>query len=105
MIVIGGGRKFCRMATLDALRTQVTRERWLIVEIGDPHAAVTDPAADVLRRDGGRVTLRFDPTTVDTATLIGRVTAAHNVRDLFVQNPPIEEIIARLYGQQSQADA
>jgi len=31
------------------------------------------------------------------ATLIGRITAQHAVRDLTVENPPIEEIIARLY--------
>ena len=29
---------------------------------------------------------------------IGRIAARHPIRDLFVQNPPIEEIVARLYG-------
>ena len=38
---------------------------------------------------------------VSAATLISRVTAQHPVRDLFVENPPIEEIIARLYAAQA----
>ena len=102
VIVIGGGR-ILSDGSLDALRAQVTRERWLIVDLAHSDEIVADPHADVLRRDGDRVTLRFDPTVVDTAALIGRVTTAHAVRDLFVQNPPIEEIIARLYGQQASA--
>ncbi|MBI3911830.1 MAG: ABC transporter, partial [Armatimonadetes bacterium] len=48
--------------------------------------------------DGHRVTLRFEPGRVSPAALISRVTARHAIRDLFVQSPPIEEIIARLYG-------
>ena len=104
VIVIGGGR-ILSDGTLDALREQVTRERWLLIDLVDADATVSDPDADVLRREGDRVVLRFDPRVVDVATLIGRVTARHAVRDLFVQNPPIEEIIARLYGQQTAVPA
>ena len=96
MIVIGGGN-ILSDGTLDALRAQVTRERWLLIDLVDETETVSDPQAEVIRRDGDRVVLRFDPGVVDIATLIGRVSAAHAVRDLFVQNPPIEEIIARLY--------
>ena len=84
--------------SLDALRARVTTERWLIIDLADAGEAVSDPEAEVLSREGARVTLRFDPTRTPTAALIGRVTGAHDVRDLFVQDPPIEEIIARLYG-------
>ena len=59
---------------------------------------VRDPDAAVVRHDGHRVHLRFDPEVVSAADLIARITARHAVRDLFVENPPIEHIIARLYG-------
>jgi len=49
------------------------------------------------------VTLRFDPATVSTAELIGRVTTRYPVHDLLVQHPPIEEIIARLYADRAIA--
>jgi len=84
---------------LDALRAKVTRERWLIVDLAEEGDAIEDPDAEVMRTDGHRVFLRFDPERTPTPDLIARVTARHAVRDLFVQNPPIEEIIARLYAE------
>jgi len=82
---------------LDQLRANVSTERWLIVDLEDESAPVDDADATVIRREGGRVCLRFDPVKVTPAALIGRLTARVAVRDLFVQNPPIEEIIAQYY--------
>ena len=47
--------------------------------------------------DTASIHLSFSPEQVSAAALISRVTARYNVRDLFVENPPIEQIIARLY--------
>jgi viologen exporter family transport system ATP-binding protein len=99
VIVIGDGR-ILSDGTLEALRARVSTERWLIVDLIDEQEPVSDPDATVLRREGARVCLRFDPADVPTAALISRITARHAVRDLFVENPPIEELIARLYGGQ-----
>ena len=97
VIVIGDG-KVLSDGTLDELRARVSRERWLTVDLeGAGDVAVQDPDATVVRREGARVRLAFDPQRVSPATLIGRITAAHPVRDLFVENPPIESIVARLY--------
>jgi len=96
VIVIAGGA-ILSDGTLAALRNQVSRERWLTVDLDDG-AAIDDPQATEIRRDGNRVCLAFDPEVVSPAELIRRVTAKHAVRDLFVENPPIESIIARLYG-------
>jgi ABC-2 type transport system ATP-binding protein len=104
VIVIGGGR-ILSDGTLDALRERVTRERWLLLDLEDPQLVLEDPDAEVLRRDGHRVTLRFDPAQVSSAQLISRLTARYPIRDLFVQNPPIEEIIARLYGQHAEGQS
>ena len=64
----------------------------------DSAADLADPDARVVRRDGHRVCLAFDPHQISPAELIARVTRRFPVRDLFVENPPIETIIARLYG-------
>ncbi len=84
---------------LDVLRAQVTSERWLIVRLANGSEVVTDPEAEEIARDGEQVTLRFYPEQVSAAELISRVAANYPVRDLYVQNPPIEEIIARLYSE------
>lgn len=96
ILVIGRGT-ILSDGTLTELRGRVTRDRLLIVDLLDEHASVEDPDAEVIHREGHRVTLRFDPERVATAVLIARLTAAHPVRDLFVHNPPIEEVIAKLY--------
>lgn len=82
---------------LEALRAGVTSERWLIVDLESDTDTVQDDDAVVLSIDRGRVVLRFDPSVISTAALIRRITARYAVRDLFVENPPIEEVVARLY--------
>ena len=97
VIVIGDG-KVLSDGTLDELRARVSRERWLTVDLegagARPSPTPTPPSCAARAQ---RVRLAFDPQRVSPATLIGRITGAHPVRDLFVENPPIETIVARLY--------
>jgi len=83
---------------LQDLRAAVTTERRLIVDLLDEDGQISDPDAEIIAREGRRVTLRFYPKRVSPAELIARITARHEIHDLFVENPPIEEIIARVYG-------
>ena len=85
---------------LEALRESIAPERRLIVDLAEPDAAVSDPDAVVMRREGRRVHLSFDPRHIPPADLIARIASRHPVRDLFVENPPIEEIVARMYSEQ-----
>ncbi len=98
VMVIGDG-KILSDGSLTELRNRVSRERWLTIDVADGSAdSVADAQASVIRRDGQRICLAFDPQAVSPAELIARITSRHPVRDLFVENPPIETIIARLYG-------
>ena len=85
--------------TLDDLRGQVTHERRLIVDLASEEDWLEEEGFTVIRRDGARVHLAFDPTRVPAAELIARVTNKYAIRDLYVENPPIEEIVARVYAQ------
>ena len=96
VMVIGRGQ-ILSDGTLEALRSKISQERRLIVDVEDEDTQVSDADAVVVQRDRNRVHLSFDPTVVSAAELISRITAIHPVRDLFVENPPIEEIIARMY--------
>ena len=113
--------------TLEILRARVTSERHLTVEFADEdslHALDTEarpshaepsalgrnpedtelladiPEVSIVRRNGHSVTLSFDPRRIPAADLIARLAARHAVRDLLVENPPIEEIIAKLYAEE-----
>ncbi len=96
VMVIGGGR-ILSDGSLTDLRHRVTRERWLTVDLVNAEDSIADPDATVISHEGHRVCLAFDPQRISSADLIQRVTQAHAIRDLFVENPPIETIIARLY--------
>ena len=100
VMVISDGR-ILSDGGLDDLRHRISNERRLVVELVDENGDVSDPDARVTERIGRRVSLSFDPELVSAAELIARVTEAHPVRDLFVENPPIEEIIANIYGRES----
>ncbi|HEY0479005.1 MAG TPA: ATP-binding cassette domain-containing protein [Kofleriaceae bacterium] len=102
VMVIAGG-KILSDGPLEALRARVTRERWLTIDLVDAGAAIDDPHATEIRRDGHRVCLAFDPQVVAPAELIRRITGRHAIRDLFVENPPIETIVARLYAAHGEA--
>jgi ABC-2 type transport system ATP-binding protein len=105
VVVIASG-KILSDGSLAELRARVTRERWLTVDLVDAGAAIDEADATVIRRDGHRVCLAFDPQVVAPAELIRRVTGHHAIRDLFVENPPIETVVARLYasyGEQAGA--
>jgi ABC-2 type transport system ATP-binding protein len=96
VLVIGEGSILVD-GTLEQLRSRVTRERRLTIDLANGEEWVADEEVRVLEHGGHRVRLAFDPETVSTADLIARISARHAVRDLFVENPPIEEIIAQLY--------
>ena len=98
VMVIGHGR-ILSDGTLDDLRARVTRERRLIIDLLDEGQEIADPDVAFISRNGNRVHLQFDPDRVRTAALISRITAKYAIKDLFVEHPPIEEIISRLYDE------
>ena len=96
VMVIGSG-KILSDGTLAQLRARVTRERWLTIDLVEDEAFEDEPDTKIIRRDHRRIVLGFDPQTIAPAALIQRITSKHAVHDLFVENPPIESIIAKLY--------
>jgi ABC-2 type transport system ATP-binding protein len=100
VLVIGDGR-ILSDGTLPDLRLRVSPERRLVVDLAEPPtASVQIKDARVISVEGRRVQLAFDPRQISAADLISKASAAYHVVDLFVENPPIEEIIARLYQTQ-----
>jgi ABC-2 type transport system ATP-binding protein len=97
VIVINEGRILLD-GTMADLRAYVASERRLTVDLaGDEE--VSDAEATLVQRDGRRVVLSFDPRRTSAAQLIARITSRHVILDLFVEDLPIEEVVARLYGE------
>ena len=96
VMVISDGRVISD-GTLEDLRKKVSIERRLVVELEDGTVPAVHPSAVIAGSEGGRVDIRFDPDVVSATELISDVTSRNKVRDIFVENPPIEELIARIY--------
>jgi ABC-2 type transport system ATP-binding protein len=95
VLVLGHGKLLCD-GTLEQLRERVSSERRVTFDRQDS-APIKIAGARLLATSGERVQLAFDPSQLSAAELVGRISAAHKVRDLFIENPPIEHIIAELY--------
>ena len=53
--------------------------------------------AEVIAQEGHRVWIRFNPMVCSASQLIAQISALYPVADLFVENPPSEEIITKYY--------
>jgi len=83
--------------SLDDLRSRVTRERRLVVHLANEQDWIEEDLVSAFHRQGARVEMVFDPQIIPAADLIARVSGRYAIRDLYVDNLAIEEIIARLY--------
>lgn len=96
VLVLHEGRIFLD-GSLHKLRETISPERRLIIDLVNEHESVHDDHATLIKREGHRLTFSFDPTKTAAPELISRLIAHHAIRDLYVDNPPIEEIIANFY--------
>lgn len=96
VIVIGKGTILAD-GSLDDLRRGALAERRLWVHFAGAAARVTLPGVCERQRQGNSVELSFDPRLTSAHRLIAQVAAEHNVEDVHLEEPPIEEVIARFY--------
>ena len=107
VIVIGHGRVLAD-SPFEALRADVLRERRLFVDFADeaPDLDLTDlPGVGVRARAGRALELAFDPGLTSAPALIAAITARHAVDDIHVEQPAIEEVIARFYDLHGAGEA
>ena len=85
--------------SVDDLKARLGGQRRLIVELARPGpVAVADlPAEARWSDDARRLTLRFSPTETSAAALIRALLDRAEVADLSVEEPSIDEVVARFY--------
>ncbi|MBD2091218.1 ATP-binding cassette domain-containing protein [Microcoleus sp. FACHB-1515] len=98
VIIIGDGRILCD-GSLATLRSQVSSRRHLRIDIKTDNFQFIESGVSLISQEDHTVTLAFDPLKISAAALIHKITANYEIEDLFVENPPIEEIVAELYAK------
>ena len=96
VLVIGAGAILFDGSVAD-LRAGVDRERILTVDLEHEVGSFTTSSASVVSAAGRRVVLRYDPARVPTPRIIEEVARDNDVRDLYIEPQPIDELVARLY--------
>ena len=86
---------------LEDLRTRFGRQRTLVVDLDQEVNGLQIANAELVRREGPRLWLRFDRDATTAAALIADVAARYRVRDLTVEEPAIEAIVRGIYEQGS----
>ncbi|MBR7620451.1 ABC transporter ATP-binding protein [Phenylobacterium sp. 20VBR1] len=96
VIVIGHGRVLAD-SPFEALRADVLAERRLFVDFAGDAPTLDLPGVEVRKRDGRSLELAFNPSITSAPVLIAAITARHAVEDIHVEQPAIEEVIAKFY--------
>jgi ABC-2 type transport system ATP-binding protein len=96
VIIIGNG-KLLRDSSFESMRSEVLAERRLFVDFASDNGDIAIDGATIRARDGRSVEYAFDPARTAAHALISRIAAAHDVVDIRVEDPKIEEVIARFY--------
>src|SRR5580698_5775430 len=104
VIVIGQG-KILADGSFEALRAGVLAERRLFVDFAGEAPDLDLPGVRAVTRDGRQLELAFDPRATPAPDLIARIVAAHPVDDIHVEEPLIEEVIARFYEKHGAGEA
>jgi ABC-2 type transport system ATP-binding protein len=82
---------------LASLRDRFGGKRQLLVYFSETYQQVAIPGAEILEREGQRVTYQFDRRTITASELIGRLSSHYRIHDLEVREPDIETTIRRIY--------
>ena len=104
VIIIGNGTVL-RDSSFESMRADVLGERRLIVDFAQAPKDTALEGAQIRARDGVTIEYGFDPAKTPAHSLIARVAAANEVADIRVEDPKIEEVIAKFYALHGAVDA
>lgn len=82
---------------LSTLQNQFGGKRELIVDMAEHYASPEVEGAEIVAREGERITYSFERNDVSASDLIGRISMQYRISDLSVQEPEIEATIRRIY--------
>jgi ABC-2 type transport system ATP-binding protein len=91
---------------LPGLAATVGAQRIVVIDLAVPTPDLSDvPGASLVESesDGLRQRLAFDAETTTAAAVLAHVAARHQVRDLAIEEPDIEDVVRRIYAASNRA--
>jgi ABC-2 type transport system ATP-binding protein len=84
---------------VSTLKRDYLHVKTISLKLGEAWQGFEQPRVRLLTQKGYGVKLGVDTRTVPIETVIGQLLACYSIADINVDNPPMEEIIARIYEQ------
>ena len=84
---------------VSTLKRDYLHHKTISLKLGEAWQGFELPGVELLKQKGYGVKLRVDTRTAPIEAVIGQLLACYSIADINVDNPPMEEIIARIYEQ------
>jgi ABC-2 type transport system ATP-binding protein len=82
---------------LSALRERFGGKSLLVVDFADDYPSTEVNLAEIVDKEGARVTYQFYRKDISASDLINLLSTRYRIRDLEVKDPDIEDTIRRIY--------
>ncbi|MFZ1988651.1 MAG: ABC transporter ATP-binding protein [Alphaproteobacteria bacterium] len=96
VIIIGNGL-ILRDGPIAQIRAAFDSERRLVIDFAEDVGELEPGDARIIARNGRRIEIGFDTRKISAPAIIAKITASHEIADLSVDAPEIEEVIAEFY--------
>jgi len=84
---------------VSTLRRDYIHTKTISLKLGEPWQGFDSAGVRLLKHKGYGVKLEVDTGIVPIKEVVGRLLAQYTIADINVDNPPMEKIIARIYGE------
>ncbi|MCI3921614.1 ATP-binding cassette domain-containing protein [Paenibacillus sp. TRM 82003] len=101
-IVINHGRVILD-ESVAVLRRELLTQKTVKLELAASDAPFACLGADIVRRDGAFVTLSVDTTKASIETVLASIVGTVPIRDVTIEDPPMEDIITHIYEKKGEA--
>ncbi len=88
---------------VSTLKRDYIRSKTVSLKLGQPWQGIDLPGVEMLKQSGYGVKLQVDTQRTPIEHVMADLLAHYTVVDLNVDNPPMEEIIARIYEEEGKA--
>ncbi len=82
---------------VSTLRRDYIQSKTISLKLGEPWQGFEEPGVQVLKQKGYGVKLQVDTRQTPIEQVVSRLLARYSIADINVDNPPMEEIIGRIY--------
>jgi ABC-2 type transport system ATP-binding protein len=89
---------------VSTLKRDYMHTKTISLKLGEPWQGFDGPGVHVLKHKGYGIKLQVDTAATAIEEVVGRLLARYAIVDINVDNPPMEEIIARIYTQRESED-